>query len=67
MEDVDTFYGQLVNFTAIWYSLWPFGFLWPFSKFNGHLVYFLCFGMLYQEKSGSPDCKSSFVALVTSA
>jgi hypothetical protein len=31
-----------------------------FGIFDGHLVYivvyFPCFGMLYQEKSGNPDC-----------
>jgi hypothetical protein len=35
-------------FTAIWYTLWPFGI------FIGDLIYFSRFGMLYQEKSGNP-------------
>jgi hypothetical protein len=35
MEDVGTFYGHLVYFMAIWYSLWSFGI------FCGHLVYFM--------------------------
>jgi hypothetical protein len=37
--------------------------VWPFGIFWGHLVYFMDiwyifpdFGMLYQEKSGSPGC-----------
>jgi hypothetical protein len=34
MEDVGTLYGHLVYFTAIWYSLWPFGI------FCGYFVYF---------------------------
>jgi hypothetical protein len=25
MRDADMFYGQLVNFMAIWYILWSFG------------------------------------------
>jgi hypothetical protein len=25
MEDVGKFYGHFVYFTAIWYTLWPFG------------------------------------------
>jgi hypothetical protein len=33
--------------TAIWYYLWPLG------TFYAHLVYFSCFGILYQEKSGN--------------
>jgi hypothetical protein len=50
------FYRHLVYFTDIWSILRTFG------LFYGHLVYsfpfwwyiFLCFGMLYQEKSGNP-------------
>jgi hypothetical protein len=34
MEDVGIFYGYLVYFMAIWYSLWPSGI------FCGFLVYF---------------------------
>jgi hypothetical protein len=33
MEDVATFYGHLVYFTAIWYSLWPFDIFSPFWYF----------------------------------
>jgi hypothetical protein len=40
IEDAGTFYGHLVNFTAIWYILRPFG------KFVGYWVYFSRFGML---------------------
>jgi hypothetical protein len=36
-----TFYDHLVYFVVIWYIF-------------GHLVYFICFGMLHQEKSGNP-------------
>jgi hypothetical protein len=36
------------SFTANNYILWPFGIV------CGHLVYFSRFGMLYQQKSGSP-------------
>jgi hypothetical protein len=28
--------------------------LWPFGTFNGYLVYFPRFGMLYHEQSGNP-------------
>jgi hypothetical protein len=56
MEDVGIFYDNLVNYTTIWYILWPFGI------FCGHLVYFMVIwyifpvfaGMLYREKSGNP-------------
>jgi hypothetical protein len=41
MGVVGIFYGNLVHFTTIWYSLWPSGI-------------FFRFGMLYQEKSGNP-------------
>jgi ABC-type spermidine/putrescine transport system permease subunit II len=34
MEDVGIFYGHLVYFTAIWYTLWTYGI------FCGNLVYF---------------------------
>jgi hypothetical protein len=34
MEDVGIFCGHLVNFTAIWYILWPF------DIFSTGLVYF---------------------------
>jgi hypothetical protein len=40
MENVGIFYAHLVNFTAIWYILWPFSkfviiwyILWPFGNF----------------------------------
>jgi hypothetical protein len=41
-------YGHLVYFTDIKYILWPIGICY------GYLVYFSRFGMLCQEKSGSP-------------
>jgi hypothetical protein len=49
MEDVGILYGRLVYFTAIWYTLWPFG------KFFGYLVYFSLFGKLDEDKSGNPE------------
>jgi hypothetical protein len=49
MEDVSIFYGHLVYFTVFCYILWTFGIV------LGNLVYFSCFGILYQEKSGNPD------------
>jgi hypothetical protein len=48
MEYVDTFYGYLLYFTAIYDILLPFG------VFYGHLEYFSRSGMLYREKSGNP-------------
>jgi hypothetical protein len=48
MKEVAKFYGHLVYFTAIWFMLWPF------RIFCGHFGIFFRFGMLYQEKSGSP-------------
>jgi hypothetical protein len=56
MEDVGTLNDHLVYFTDIWYVFWPFGIpiLWLFGIFSGYLVYFLRFGMMYQEKSGNP-------------
>jgi hypothetical protein len=49
MEDVATFTAiWSTYFTAIWYSLWPFGI------FYEYLVPFSRFGMLHQEKSGNP-------------
>jgi hypothetical protein len=50
MEDVAIFYVHFVFFTALWYILWPFRIIY------GHLVYYFSrSGMLYQEKSGSPE------------
>jgi hypothetical protein len=49
MEESGIFYCHLVNFPAIWYSLWNF------DALCGHLVYFPRFGILYHEKSGNPD------------
>jgi hypothetical protein len=48
MEDVVKFYGDLVNFLAIWNILWPFGIFSPV------LLHFTSFGMLNQETSGNP-------------
>jgi hypothetical protein len=56
MEDVRTFYGHLVYFTSIWYTLWPLGI------FYGQLGYFSRFGMLYQEKSGNPERNPFFLS-----
>jgi hypothetical protein len=39
----------MVYFTAIWYILWPFGTFCDILD-----IFFPRFGMLYQEKSGSP-------------
>jgi hypothetical protein len=47
MESVGIFYGPLICFTALWYTLWSF------VKFWVRLVYFSRFGMLYKEKSGN--------------
>jgi hypothetical protein len=55
-------YGHLVFlrpsgiFTAIWFILLPIG------TFYGCLVYFSCFVMLYQEKSGNPTFFIFFVS-----
>jgi hypothetical protein len=47
MEQFSIYYGHLV-------FSWTFGkFLWLFC---GHLVCFSVFGILYQAKSGNPDC-----------
>jgi hypothetical protein len=43
-----TFYGDLVYFTAIWYSLWPFGILY------GYLVYFFPFWYVVPKKIWQP-------------
>jgi hypothetical protein len=48
MEDVDILFVHLVHFMAIRY-IW-----WPFDTYNGYLVHFSCFSILYQEKSGNP-------------
>jgi hypothetical protein len=45
MEDVGLLYGYLVHFVAILYILWLFA------------IFFSCFGMLYQDKSGNPAWK----------
>jgi hypothetical protein len=48
MEGAGKFYSRLVNFTAIWYIVCPFGIFFPV------LVYFTPFCMLYQKQSGNP-------------
>jgi hypothetical protein len=48
MEDVGIFCCHFVYIVAIWYILWPLGI------YNGYLVYFSLFGILYQEKSRNP-------------
>jgi hypothetical protein len=55
VEDPGMFYGHVVNFPAIWFILWHFGILCV------HLVYFSRFGILYQDKSGSPVEQPSFL------
>jgi hypothetical protein len=47
IEDVDIFYGHFVYICI----------LLPNGIFCGYLVYFFCFGMFYQEKSGNPGSK----------
>jgi hypothetical protein len=48
----------LVDFTAIWYVLLPFGtYLKSLGIFCGRSVYFTDFGMLTQDKSGNPGDK----------
>jgi hypothetical protein len=44
MENVGIFYDHSEYFTAIWYTLWPFGIV------CGHLVYFSQFGMFRPRK-----------------
>jgi hypothetical protein len=46
-----------------WYILWsigifcrPFGIFWPFGSIVVIWYIFPHFGILYQEKSGNPDC-----------
>jgi hypothetical protein len=60
------FYYHKVYVTAIWCILKPFDIIF------GHLIYvvvilyiFPVFGMLYQEKSGSPDAEKRFLLLLT--
>jgi hypothetical protein len=48
VEDIGIFYGHLVYFTVIRYSIWTFG------TFSGNLVYFSPCWYLCQEKSGNP-------------
>jgi hypothetical protein len=48
MENIGIFYGHLENIMAVWYSKWPFGNLVVFWYI------FPRFGILYDEKSGSP-------------
>jgi hypothetical protein len=60
----------LVNFTAIWNILWPFGiFCGPLVYFVAILVYFSSFGIFYQEnlatllRSGRGEKKESLPSL----
>jgi hypothetical protein len=48
------FYVHFVYFKAILYSLWPFRII------HGRLVPFSRFGLLHQEKSGSPGADPHF-------
>jgi hypothetical protein len=47
------YYGHLVYFTAIWYILWPFG----ICNMRVFCISPPRFGILRQEKSGSPGCQ----------
>jgi hypothetical protein len=49
MENVDIFYDHLVYFVAICFILWQFNIVC-----FGHLLFYRRFGILYQEKYGSP-------------
>jgi hypothetical protein len=53
---LEFFYDKLGYFTAIWYTLWPFGIcsLWPFGIVCGNLVYFSRFGMFGSRKIWQP-------------
>jgi hypothetical protein len=55
MEDVGTFCGHMVSFSAIRNILWTFG------LFCGNLVCFPRFGIMYQEKSCNPTVQAFFV------
>jgi hypothetical protein len=48
LENIDIFYGHLVYFMDGWDILLPFG------TFCVYLVHFFGFGIMHQEKSGSP-------------
>jgi hypothetical protein len=48
MEDVGIFYGHLVYFTVIWYTLWPFGI------FYGYLVHLFPFWYVAPRKIWQP-------------
>jgi hypothetical protein len=48
LENIDRFYGSLEYFTNIWDILLAFGILFV------HLVHFSGFGIMHQEKSGTP-------------
>jgi hypothetical protein len=50
----------LVHFMAVTSILRPYGIFWSFGIFSCHLVYFSCFGIFYQEKSGNPEQYPSF-------
>jgi hypothetical protein len=56
MENLDIFYDNLVNFTAIGNILGPFGIFCGHLVciFCGHLVYFSPFWYFFREKSGNP-------------
>jgi hypothetical protein len=50
LENVDTFFGHLKNFTDILDNLLPFG---------TFCVHFCAFGITHQEKSGNPAHRTS--------
>jgi hypothetical protein len=53
MEKVGIFFGRLEYIAAIWYMLWPFS--------NIEVIYYIfpSFGILCQEKSGTPALSNS--------
>jgi hypothetical protein len=53
MENVGIFYGHL-NYLTVSLCL-----LWPLGIFCGHLVHFSRVGILYREKSGNLDLRST--------
>jgi hypothetical protein len=55
MEDVGIFYWPFVYFLNIWYILWPYFVAMCMAYLMVNWFISPHFGMLYREKSGSPD------------
>jgi hypothetical protein len=55
---------MFLYFRDTWSVLRSFYILWTFSIASGNLVYFSCFGILYQEKSGNPANNYHFVKFI---